>query len=499
MKQVLLFVFLSITLRAEVLLQSNFKSGLQNWNTPNYWNGQLQHAEGVMHMISTERNGKNFARALNSCKQLEWGGQWLKVSVQARGRGDLRPGMIKYYPDSDGKIDYKAIQYEFSEPAFVLNDTLQSFEFLFKLGEAVPIRIAPILQVDGMGEAIIASYLLETISSPDAVMENRNTHQILPEGAPLEELQFRFSKAGQPALIFQNRQVHKATTAADGLLTLSGLTAHNGLNRITASAEGASATCYIDAMPRQEWDAFDQAASAIKVTSKIHCLFIGDSLTDFDRGHNSLDKLSFWLEKYNPGQFSIRNAAVRGDYITRVEQRMKGEKAFMQERYDNLFGENYDLIIFWLGHNDTRADSNTGYSQPLVSPQEQEASFRRVIQLIRQSSQAPILLISPSPSNAEMLQERADKQPADKRVILFGKAEHVQAYDQTLQKLAADQKLGYLHVTGAFKQHPELPLLFQEDGVHLSEIGHRFVAMQLLSAFAENTLLKQIASRKNDQ
>ena len=498
MKQVLLFVLLAITLRAEVLLQSNFKSGLQNWNTPDYWNGELLHAEEQMQMISKERNGKNFARALNSCKQLEWGGHWLKVTVKARGRGDLRPGLIKYFPDSVGKIDYKAIQYEFTDPAFVLTDTLQSFEYLFKLGEEVPIRIAPIVQVDGPGEAMIASYRLETTNAPNATMENLNTHQILPEGTSIGELRFRFSKAGQPSLIFHNRQVHKATTNADGLLTISSLAAQTGLNQITASAEGASATCYIDAIPRQEWDNFAEVASAFKVSGKIHCLFIGDSLTDFDRGHNSIDKLNFWMQKYNPGRFSIRNAAVRGDYITRVEQRLKGEKAFMQERYDNLFAEKYDLIVFWLGHNDTRADSQSGYQKALIPPEEQDASFRRVIQLIRQSSQAPILLISPSPSNAAMLQERADKQAAGKRVILYGKAEHVQAFDQTLQKLAADLQLGYLNITSPFKQQPELPLLFREDGVHLSENGHRFVALQLLRAFNENPLLKKISGSKND-
>lgn len=149
LKQALLLVLFAITLRAEILLQSSFKSSLQNWNTPDYWNGELSHAEEKMHLKSTERNGKIFARALNSCKQLEWGGQWLKVSLQASGCGDLRPGIIKYFPDSEGKIDYKAMQYEFTEPAFVLTDTLQSFEYLFKLGEEVPIRIAPILQIDG--------------------------------------------------------------------------------------------------------------------------------------------------------------------------------------------------------------------------------------------------------------------------------------------------------------------------------------------------------------
>ncbi len=492
MKQVLLLVFLSITLRSEVLLQTTFKSGLANWNTPSYWNGELLPAEGEMHMICKERNGKNFARVLNSCKQLEWGGQWLKVTVKARGQGAFLPGLIKYFPDTEGKIDYTAIQYVFTEPAFVLSDTLQSFEYLFKLGEEVPVRIAPILQVDGPGEAMITSYRLETTTAPAATMENLNTHQILPEGASIGELRFRFSKAGQAALIFHNRQVHKATTAADGLLSISNLAAQTGLNQITASADGAAATSYIDVIPQPEWDRFAQTAAKVKFASKVHCLFLGDSLTDFDRGHNSIDKLSFWLEKYNPGQFSIRNAAVRGDYITRVEQRLNAKKAFMQERYDNLFAEKYDLIVIWLGHNDTRADSMTGYQKALIPPEEQDASFRRVIQLIRQSSQAPILLLSPSPSNAAMLQERADKLAPDKRMILFGKAEHVQAFDKTLQKLAADLQLGYLNVTNPFQQQSERATLFREDGVHLSEIGHRFVALQLLKAFSENPCLKSL-------
>lgn len=496
MKQTLCFVVFALTRHAEVLLHTNFKSGLQHWRIPDYWNGKLQHTNGMMQMTSTERDGKNFARVLTHCKQLEWGGNWLRVSVKAHGQGELRSGLIKYFPDSQGKIDYTTMQYVYSEPAFVLTETPQSFEYTFKLGEDVPILIATILQIDGTGDAFIASYKIETTCAPEAQMENLNAYQVFPEGAPIGEFRFRFSRANQPALIFHNGQVHKATTDSNGLLTISGLTAQKGLNRITASAEGAIATSYIDTLPQQEWDTFAQAASKIKIFDKIHCLFIGDSLTDFDRGHNCIDKLGFWLDKYNPGQFSVRNAAVRGDFITRVEQRLKGEKAFMQERYDNLFAENYDLIIFWLGHNDTRTNSNTGFSQALVPPQKQEESFHRVIKLIRQSSQAPILLISPSPANAQMLQERAAKQATGRNVILFGKAEHVQAYDQILQKLAVDLKLGYMQITEAFRQHPELPTLFQKDGVHLSEKGHSFVAMQLLAAFAENPLLKQITAEE---
>jgi len=225
MKQILLLFFFAIALHAETLLQSDFKNGLQNWNTPNYWNGELQYAEGMMHMKSTERNGKDFARVLNNCKQLEWGGQWLKVSLQARGNGVLRPGLIKYFPDSAGKIDYKAMQYEFSEPAFILTDLLQSFEYLFKLGEDIPIRVAPILQVDGPGEAMIASYRFETSSNPEVTVENLSTHQMLPEGASIGELKFRFSKAELPVIFFHNRQVRKATTNAKGLPLISGLTA----------------------------------------------------------------------------------------------------------------------------------------------------------------------------------------------------------------------------------------------------------------------------------
>lgn len=493
MKQVLLLLLFVLTLHAELLLRSNFKSNLQGWRIPEYWNGELLHVDNMMHMKSTERGGKIFARSMNSCKQLNWAGQWLKVSLTASGNGELCVGIIKYYPDAENEQDKN--QYEFSRTPFVLSETPQSFNYVFQLGKQMPVYITPILQLNGNGEAKLLSYHLETIAATGKKMENLNVHQMLCKNELIEKQKFRFSEANYPGMIFYNRQVYETKSDENGFLSIDNLTAnHKGLGQVSAAADGAYAGNYIDVISKTEWGNFEKAASEIKLSQKIHCLFFGDSLADFDRGHNSIDKLCFWLEKSNPGFFSIKNVAVRGDYISRVEQRLKGEKVFMPGAYDNIFVEDYDLIVFWLGHNDTMTDRKSDFNKALVPPPEQEASFKRVIFHIREFSQAPILLIGPSPLNSKTLQERADKQAVDAKVILFGKTEHIKAYNQVLKKLAAELSLGYMNITEKFAEHADLPSLFKDDAVHLSEEGHRFVAWQILWAFKENPFLRKFCN-----
>lgn len=481
----LLFWLAALTLSAEVLVQSNFQSGLQNWSSPDYWNGSVSAADGRLLLQSEERQGKTFGRAYTNVKQLPWGGQILELTLQARGQGELRPGLILYYAGADGKIDYSRIRYLFAETPALLQESFQKVAFTHTLGNDQPVMIAPCLQVDGPGRAEIDDIRLQTVVKPGAVMEAVSRHQVVADGAAtLPELSFRFSRPDVPVLLFHQGTTQELRSGADGVLTVSGLPSGTGLQRITAAAEGAAASVYVDVLPAAEWAELAALADRLRLQAPLRLLFIGDSLTDFDRGHNCLDKLEFWVSRSNPGLFSCRNAAVRGDYILRVEERLLNKKAFQQQVYDDLFGSEYDLIGIWLGHNDTRTDSKEGFRQPLVPAAEQEAAYRRVIAHIRQHSQAPILLVAPSPSNEAVFLDRVAKMPADGRVIMFGKGEFVREFDAVLRRLAAELQLEYLDLHGAMSAYPELPALYQADGVHLSETGHRFAARQLLQALA---------------
>ena len=51
----------------------------------------------------------------------------------------------------------------------------------------------------------------------------------------------------------------------------------------------------------------DFLARHAKIDAPTSILYLGDSLTDFDRGSNHVDKLQLYLNKYNPGKVTIRN------------------------------------------------------------------------------------------------------------------------------------------------------------------------------------------------
>ena len=50
----------------------------------------------------------------------------------------------------------------------------------------------------------------------------------------------------------------------------------------------------------------------------VRVLYLGDSLSDFDRGSNQVDRLQAKLDAVEPRQVSIYNYSIRGDYIDRV-------------------------------------------------------------------------------------------------------------------------------------------------------------------------------------
>ena len=54
----------------------------------------------------------------------------------------------------------------------------------------------------------------------------------------------------------------------------------------------------------------------------IRILYLGDSLTDYDRGSNHVDQVQAKIESIAPRMVSFYNYSIRGDYITRLLDRL---------------------------------------------------------------------------------------------------------------------------------------------------------------------------------
>ncbi|MDO9542287.1 MAG: GDSL-type esterase/lipase family protein [Kiritimatiellia bacterium] len=230
----------------------------------------------------------------------------------------------------------------------------------------------------------------------------------------------------------------------------------------------------------------DNLASKIKLNSNLFILYIGDSNTEFRRGHNYTDMVDFFLNKHNPGLTSFENAGVGGDYITRVWERVEGTKggkpAYRQDAYNNLLSQKPDLIFIALGGNDSRALSTHNYKIPLVQPEKQYELYNKLVDYLRENTKAKIVFVSTPSFYLPVQEKNAEKSRAQNKThVLFGLDEHIVNFNNTLKKICAEKNIDYIDVYTPTKNHPEKQKLFSaNDGVHFSEEGNLVVANAII-------------------
>ncbi len=223
-----------------------------------------------------------------------------------------------------------------------------------------------------------------------------------------------------------------------------------------------------------------------EMPKSISVLYLGDSLTDYDRGSNHVDRLQASLDRKWPGKVKIHNFAVRGDYIERVMDRMNSKKGtFGLNRYKGIWSNQYDWAFVSLGHNDTRTRKNTGFTVPHMSEVQVRDGFSALISLLKSKGIKRIILLSAASCNFEGIRKKTEKRIAaikagkakDKPFAQFGDPKLLEAYNSIMKELAAkDSEVEYIDIYTSMKAHPDKPSLFRPDGVHLSQKGHEYVA-----------------------
>jgi lysophospholipase L1-like esterase len=254
-------------------------------------------------------------------------------------------------------------------------------------------------------------------------------------------------------------------------LVVDGLSAYDPVS-------GAVGCAYVE---KGDVEKFQSPASKIAVPSPVNILYIGDSLTHFDLGRNHADKMAYFLNKTNPGMVNLYNYACRGDHIGNVVSRLNNEpKVRFKERYADIWSRKYDWAFVFLGHNDTKASSSKNYAQAVVPPDRQEKLYRELIAKLKQKGVKRIILVSSSSSDFSICeaQTRGRKGVHNR----FGDPKHMEAFNAVLKKLAASEKgVEYFDIYETMKSHPaKSTLLRKQDGVHLSDAGNDFVAVETL-------------------
>ncbi len=473
---------ISVQAASTMLKNDTFKNKTGGWSAKKYWGGELTFVTGQgakgMRLSSTEHNGKTYGRIIANARKYSYlRHTMLKVTVTAQGEGRLTAGLMLYAPGKKPVILR-------SEPFELTNKAKKytaNFTLLHYCDDA-----RPLLETDGSGTAFITAYRMEAVTDKGAEIPPPPM-QIVRSGSPVKEVCF-VTTLPEREVAITRKSGGKVTeklskTGKTGKVCATPENVKSGIIEISVSAAGASATNYISVENAADFDRNDAIAKKIKLPGKLNILFLGDSLSDFYRGQNYIDRFGFWLNRYNPGMANIRNAGVAGDYITRVESRLNGtlpggKAASRQYMYSNLFDRQYDMIFIFLGQNDTRCLKSDKYARPLVSPADQEQSYRNVLKFLKEKSpKAQIVLISPSPS------DEAGNMKKNK-AVLFGKSEHVNNFDKVNRKLCAEYGMDYVDILTPMRKSADVSNFYVKDGVHLSADGGRMLSNLLLTYMA---------------
>ena len=230
----------------------------------------------------------------------------------------------------------------------------------------------------------------------------------------------------------------------------------------------------------------DAAARELRFTKPLKILWLGDSLSDLNRENNFIAIAQKVINKHHPGMLTIRNLAVRGDYITRVIRRINGLKgappAFRQEMYKDIFAEKYDMMVTFLGHNDTRLDMQKSPDKAiLVPPAEQIKAYRRLSEIMENfDPYMEQVFFSTSSSDSDTCKNNAEiARKKGRPVVLFGDEKSMIEYNRITARTAGELKLPYIDIDTPMRKLPNRKELFV-DGVHLSAKGNLLMAWNLI-------------------
>lgn len=221
-----------------------------------------------------------------------------------------------------------------------------------------------------------------------------------------------------------------------------------------------------------------------KISGKKHILFLGDSLTDYDRGRN----YSSIVGTFIPEAWSFRNAGVGGDTLPRVYARLTGGKVNRPEMYENLFAPMPDMIFLLCGGNDTKVTFSSNYKKNYTPVTTQRPLMEKIVQeLKKRAPNAKIVLVTPLDSYLPYQKSLTETMAAQKiNHNLFGLPGPIADYSEKLRLTAKKYQTGFLDAGKVFRNAEDLQELnVEDDGVHLSLKGHQLMAEIVLKHLSE--------------
>lgn len=503
---ILIFVTLisnNTILKAEEisLMRDDFKiqKNYNKWRVPSYWQGLLEYSDDggrkVLKLSSTTNRSKKFGRAHGRMLYLNlYAGTELLVSVTAKGNGDMRYGVL-YYPMNTRRPEYLC-------ETKILPNNYQKFETTLAI--PYPCReILPFLEIS-KGDLLSVESMSISIKRDEKIELKAMTKlQIVGPDMPLLPVLFHTNLASSEINISQinisgvNDKIvwsELAQTDSIGNIVISPKNQGTGVSELAIAKSGNSSISYFITEDNTTiFEQSDKLAKQVKINLPTKILILGDSLSDFFRGYNYVDRLEFWLNKYNPNMVSITNAGIGGDHVMRVHDRLyaligKAKPTYKQSYYDNIFKEKYDYVFIFLGQNDTVTKKSTNFLIPLTEPKVQYDGLKNIINFIRiHSPYAKIVLISPVPCCTEDINRARIQSNPEGDFGIYGKKEFIDEYDRINRQFCSQLNLDYVDILHPMRVVEDQKSLYIKDGVHLSPAGGRIIANELLKYFIQQT------------
>lgn len=482
--------------RPNMLRDGGFESvsrgRLRHWSVAGSWPGKLSvvTASKTAHggrrcaqLEASERQGRWFGRAFQGRQPDMRLGARYRLSIWAKGKGELVVGGIEYRVDDKGKRSY--IYQCVPEPAR-LTDDWQRVVFDYAPQEPTITLVRFYAEVRGQGgTALLDDAYVGLNPKPGHSFRVRASHTMMPMNGSLPiDLIATGPEGPAGGAVSMVLRGHSAGVRRESIdLNVKGH-ARCALNAaetgiVTASfvhiESGLPDRVYVDVVDQATYSAFARVAQGVSVPSPAHVMFVGDSLTALFRGYNYVDKVRGWLQHRYGDSVKVTNAGVGGDYTTRVLKRLDSD----------VLAHKPSHVFVFLGHNDSKLKSTTEYKEAVVPPEQFAAEYRQIVGRIQKEIGAKVTIMSATSSVYEITKASADKRrAAGKAHNLFGKPEALEQFNAIARKVAQDLGADYLDVYEPTRTHPDKPSLFTKDGVHVSNKGNQLLAIEILKYLA---------------
>ncbi|HAU37490.1 MAG TPA: hypothetical protein DCX07_07190 [Phycisphaerales bacterium] len=453
------------------------------------------HAKSSLVIRSTEPRLVFYQKA--SRTELRGGGHY-RLLVRLRGKGQVRVGCGVGVPNSTDPPGLVASTTAVAQPVR-LKEEEQLVELKFTAAPREGPAIAQVwLEIaEGGAEVIVSGFRLYRQWDPRLRIKVSPEHLMAPMVGKAA-VTVQLLQDGKPAparRLVLSPVSDNPKTAPAAICEMALDTSATGVFHIPASVDqrvgwtvadpesGSLRNFYADVLPRDLWERYEQVAAKIELDKPLHILVLGDSLTDMQRGGNWVDKLSFWLSLRSKASVTVTNAAIGGDTISRVWNRLNGRiSAYESDRYPEWKDLRYgkftpkpDWVFVFVGHNDSKLTAASGYTQSFVPIEQFEKDYAALLNIVKERTHARIFVLSCAATQHQITKARVTQNKN-----YFGEPKTMARYNETIAHLAKQSGAEYVDIFTPMTAAPNPRDLFGYDGIHLNNAGNRFVALELL-------------------